>query len=102
MIKVQSSNLGFKCAISGFCKNDSLSKVSNKPVLLRLFSITLEISRPKFSMFKFFLIFSIEFLSVKKGETDIGNGSRFPLVISISTREYETPGFNRKIKIKIK
>ena len=67
--------------------------------MLKLFSITLEISNPKFSIFKFFLIFSLEISSVKKGETDIGNGSRFPLVISISTREYETPGF-KKIKKK--
>ena len=87
LIKAQSSNLGFKWAISGFCRKDSLSRASNNPVFLKLFSITFEISSPKLSMFKFFLFFSLEISSVKKGETEIGKGSRFPLVISISTSE---------------
>ena len=87
LIKVQSSNLGFKWAISGFCKNDSLSNVSNNPVFFKLFSITFEISSPKLSISKFFLIFSLEISSAKKGETEIGKGSRFPLVMSISTSE---------------
>ena len=87
LIKAQSSNLGFKCAISGFCKKDSLSKVSNNPVLFKLFSITFDISNPKLSISKIFLIFSLEVSSAKKGDTEIGKGSRFPLVISISTRE---------------
>ena len=53
-IKAQSSNLGFKCAISGFCKNASLSIASNNPVFSKLFSITFDISKPKFSILSYF------------------------------------------------
>ena len=37
LISAQSSNLGFKCAISGFCKNASLLNGLNKPEVFRLF-----------------------------------------------------------------
>ena len=84
--KVIENNLR-KTGLFDALDNESLSKVSNKPVFLKLFSITFEISNPKLSMFKFFFIFSLEISSAKKGETEIGRGSRFPLVISISTNE---------------
>ena len=40
LIKDQSSNLGFRCAISGFWRKASLLKGLNKPEVCRLFSTT--------------------------------------------------------------
>ena len=69
----------------------------------KLFSIIFEISKPKFSILMLFLILTLVFSSEKKGDTEIGIGSRLPLVISISTSEKPTLGFKiaKKIKIKI-
>ena len=86
-IRVQSSNLGFKCAMSGFCKKAPLLSVLNKPVFLKLFSITLEISIPKSSNSKSFVNSLLSFFSNDNGETAIGKGSKFPLVISTSIKE---------------
>ena len=89
LIKAQSSNLGLIWAISGFCKKASLLKGLNKPDCLRLFSTTLEISAPRSSKFNFFLKSFAELLSWERGDTAIGKGFRFPLVISTSIRAIE-------------
>ena len=73
--------------MSGFCKKASLLSVLNKPVFFKLFSITFEISSPKSSKFNISKNSFLSFLSKDKGETAIGKGSRFPLVISTSTNE---------------
>ena len=51
VISLQSSNLGFKCAISGFWTNASLSSGLNKPVDLKFFSITEDIRLPNSFIF---------------------------------------------------
>jgi hypothetical protein len=48
LIKFQSSNLGFKFAISGACKNASLFNGLKRPDILKLFSTIIEISDPIF------------------------------------------------------
>jgi hypothetical protein len=55
LIKFQSSNLGFRLAMSGACKKASLLKGLNNPDVLKLFSTIFEISSP---MFSFFIIIS--------------------------------------------
>ena len=70
--------------MSGFCTKASLFKGLNNPVDLKLLSITEDIKSPS----------SLTFISCKlsdcastcRGETAIGNGSRFPLVISTSIK----------------
>ena len=45
LIKAQSSNLGFKWAISGFCRKESLFKGLNNPDFFKLFSTTASMMR---------------------------------------------------------
>ena len=59
------------------------------PKIFKLFSITEEISKPIFFFFKIFSKFCFDSLSIDKGETAIGSGFKFPLVISTSISEYE-------------
>ena len=79
MIKFQSSNLGFKFAISGAWKNASLFKGLNNPEVFKLFSTIEEISEPIFSLSKILLKIFFELSSIDKGETARGNGFKFPL-----------------------
>ena len=46
LINLQSSNRGFKCAISGFCTKASFFNGLNNPVFLKFFSINAEILLP--------------------------------------------------------
>ena len=87
LISFQSSNLGLKCAISGSCRNESFGRGLNNPDVIKLFSTTFEISAPRSSTLTSFLNFCLESLSVASGETAIGKGFRFPLVISTSIKE---------------
>ena len=80
LISAQSSNLGFKWAISGFCKNAFLLSGLNKPEVFRLFSTTDEISEPTFSIFSSLLEFFFELSSWNSGETAIGKGSKYLLL----------------------
>ena len=86
LIKDQSSNLGLRCAISGFCKKASLLSGLNKPEVNKLFSTTFDISAPIFFFFKIFCSSSFEAFSIDNDETAIGKGFRFPLVISTSIK----------------
>ena len=86
-INFQSSNLGFKCATSGFCKKAFFSKGLNNPVLLKLFSTTSDIFSPNLLIFVSFFSSCLVSLSENRGDTAIGSGFRFPLVISTSIRE---------------
>ena len=81
-INLQSSNLGLTWAISGFCTKESFFKGLNNPDLLKLTSITSEILSPTFFIISCCVFISIEPDSICKGETAIGRGSKFPLVIS--------------------
>ena len=64
LIKFQSSNLGFKFAISGACKNAFLSKGLNKPEVLKLFSTINDISDPMFSLSKICSKFFLDVSSI--------------------------------------
>ena len=86
LIKFQSSNLGFKFAISGACKNASLLNGLKRPDVLKLFSTIIEISDPIFSLSRIFSKLFLEFSSIDNGETANGNGFKFPLVISTSIK----------------
>ena len=86
LINCQSSNLGFRCAISGFWINASFFKGLNKPVFLKLFSIIFEISNPTFKSFNSLEIFCSDVLSTNNGETATGRGFRLPLVMSTSIK----------------
>ena len=48
LISAQSSNLGFKCAISGFCKNASLLSGLNKPEVLDYFLLQMKFQNQYF------------------------------------------------------
>ena len=101
LIKFQSSNLGFKFAISGACKKAFLSRGLNNPEVLKLFSTIFDISEPIFS---FLSIFSKPFLdssSIDSGETANGSGFKFPLVISTSIKAFALIGININYNIKI-
>ena len=54
----------------------------NKPVFLKFFSIILDIFSP--NSFNFKSLYFSDLISTCKGETAIGRGSKFPLVISTS------------------
>ena len=104
LINAQSSNLGFKCAISAFCKNASFSSGLNNPDCLKLFSTTFEISSPIFFFFNIFSNFSFDKLFVDSGDTAIGNGDKLPLVISTSINAKAFVGkssINKNIYLKI-
>ena len=96
LIKAQSSNLGFKWAISGFCKKASLSNGLNKPDCFKLFSTIFEISKPisliSNSLFNFLLSSSLE----NNDATATGSGLRFPLVMSTLIKAVAFKG--KKIK----
>jgi hypothetical protein len=100
LIKFQSSNLGFKFAISGACKNASLLNGLNKPDVLKLFSTIEEISDPIFSFLRIFSKLFLDLSSIDKGETANGSGFRFPLVISTSIKAKALIGI-KAIKIKL-
>ena len=65
-------------------------------MFLNLPQLSLKFLHQYFSFFKIFSKFCLEFSSIDKGETAIGRGSRFPLVISTSIR----PKLFEGIKIK--
>ena len=71
----------------------------NKPDVFKLFSTTDEISDPIFFFFNIFSKLSLEFSSIYIADTAIGNGFRFPLVISTSIKLYDLIG--KKITTKI-
>ena len=79
LIKFQSSNLGFKLAISGACKNASLFNGLNNPDVFKFFSTTLEISEPIFSFLRIFSKLFFEFSSIDNGDTAIGSGFKLPI-----------------------
>ena len=85
-IKFQSSNLGFKFAISGACKNASLLSGLKRPDVLKLFSTITEISDPIFSSLRIFSKLFLDLSSIDKGDTANGSGLKFPLVISTSIK----------------
>ena len=60
-----------------------------------------EISEPIFFFFKILSKFCFDTLSIDKGETAIGSGFKFPLVISTSINAKEFVGINN-IKNKVK
>ena len=84
LIRFQSSKRGFKLAISGACKKASLLRGLKRPEVFKLFSTILEISDPKSFIFKILLKFFLELASIDNGDTAIGRGFKFPLVISTS------------------
>ena len=84
LIKFQSSNLGFKFAISGACKKASLFSGLKRPEVLKLFSTIFDISDPIFSFLRICSKLFLDLLSIDNGETANGSGLRFPLVISTS------------------
>ena len=53
-------------------------------------------------MFDSFSSSSLVSLSENRGDTAIGSGLRFPLVISTSIREYALLTLNRKNKVNVK
>ena len=71
----------------GFCRNASLSKGLNRPDFTKLFSTTNEISAPISFFFNNFSKFSLDSLSIDRGETAIGRGLKLPLVMSTSIKE---------------
>ena len=70
----------------------------NNPDVLRFFSTIIDISEPIFFLFKIFSNLVFDSLSIAKGETAKGSGSKLPLVISTLIRPYAFKG--NKIKIK--
>jgi len=86
LIKFQSSNLGFKLAMSGACKKASLSNGLKRPEIFKFFSTTIEISEPIFFTFKIFSKFFLDVSSIDNGETAIGRGFKLPLVMSTSIK----------------
>ena len=66
-----------------------------RPVFLKLFSMISEIFAPNSFVFKFLV--SSDLISTCSGETAIGNGSKFPLVISTSIKanNFEQRGFKK-------
>ena len=73
-------------AISGAWRNASLSNGLKSPEVFKLFSITLEISEPISFLSKIFSKLFFDSLSIDNGDTAIGNGFKFPLVISTSIK----------------
>ena len=72
--------------MSGFCKNASFSNGLNNPDCFKLFSTTIDISDPIFCIFNIFSNSLTDFLSKDSGDTAIGRGLKFPLVISTSIK----------------
>ena len=58
----------------------------NNPDVFKFFSTTFEISDPIFFFLSIFSKFFFEFSSIDNGETAIGSGFKFPLVISTSIK----------------
>ena len=82
-IKLQSSNLGFKFAMSGACKKASLFRGLKDQMFLNFFLQQLKF-QILYSFFKTFSKFFLDCSSIDNGDTAIGRGFRFPLVISTS------------------
>ena len=101
LIKFQSSKRGFKFAISGACKNASLSNGLNKPHVLKLFSKILDISDPIFFFFRDFSNDCLEFLSIDNGDTATGSGFRLPLVISTSINSKALKGIIKNTSLSL-
>ena len=87
LINLQSSNRGFRCAISGFCTKASFFNGLNNPVFLKFFSIIAEILLP--NSLTLTPSCSTDFISTCRGETAIGKGFKLPLVISTSIKAYK-------------
>jgi hypothetical protein len=100
LIKFQSSNLGFKFAISGACRNASLLSGLNRPDVLKLFSTIIEISDPIFFFLRIFSKLFFDLSSIDRGETANGSGFKLPLVISTSIKAKALIGI-KNIKNKI-
>ena len=69
----------------------------NKPVVFKLFSTTLVISDPKFSILVSSKNIFFELSSMYKGDTATGSGFKFPLVISTSIKEIALNGIKVRI-----
>ena len=83
--------------MSGAWRKASLFNGLKSPEVFKFFSTIFEISDPKFSFFIIFLKIFLEFSSIDNGDTAIGNGLRFPLVISTSIKAKALFGNNNII-----
>ena len=81
-----------------FLNKSFFFKGLNKPVFLKFFSIILEILLPNSLTFN--SSSSLDLISTCKGETAIGKGSKFPLVISTSIKCFRILELIKKYSLK--